>query len=144
MQFKRQGNKIQILAYTGYNKEKRRGMVDMIGSLDVRGFAPSVGLMDKLTDEQKEEVQAYIETERQKNAKQDHRIFASVAASTIRRIIEGIDAGESGDAAWAAEVWAAMDTLGKSLRKAGHPKPARPKKQKPATEAPGQTQLPAV
>ncbi|EQD77172.1 hypothetical protein B1A_03087, partial [mine drainage metagenome] len=34
MQFREQANKIQVLAYRGYNKEKRRAEVKMLGSFD--------------------------------------------------------------------------------------------------------------
>ena len=51
MQFKRQGRRVQVLAYRGYDKEKRRAIVKMMGSYDVYSYEPSDGLIDSLTDD---------------------------------------------------------------------------------------------
>ena len=52
MQFKHQGNRIQVLAYRGYDKEKRRAVVKMLGSLDDYNFQPSDGLIEGMTDDE--------------------------------------------------------------------------------------------
>jgi len=65
MQFKRQGKKIQVLAYRGYDKEKRRAIIKMLGSLDAYSFDAQVSLLNNLTDDEKIELQSYIENERQ-------------------------------------------------------------------------------
>ena len=61
MQFKEQKGRVQVLAYDGYDKEKRRAIVKMLGSFDRYTYSPSVGLLENLTDEQMMELQSEIE-----------------------------------------------------------------------------------
>ena len=65
MQFKEQKGRVQVLAYSGYDKEKRRAIVKMLGSFDRYNYSPSVGLLENLTDEQRMELQSEIEKRRQ-------------------------------------------------------------------------------
>ena len=76
MQFKRQGRRVQVLAYRGYDKEKRRAIVKMMGSIDAYSYEPSDGLIENLTDEEKKELQSYIETERQAAEKRSRQYSA--------------------------------------------------------------------
>ncbi|HHF8101274.1 TPA: hypothetical protein ACPT4U_005318 [Escherichia coli] len=126
MQFKRQGRRVQVLAYRGYDKEKRRAIVKMMGSIDVYSFEPSDGLIENLTDEEKTELQSYIETERQAAEKRTRQYFANSAASRIKEVADTIQGGDfEPSEAWAADTWAAIEALTKVMRKAGYPKPRK-------------------
>lgn len=65
MQFRQQKNKIQVLAYKKYNREKKRAEVELLGSFDVITFELSAGLLNKLTVEQLKELEAEITKRKQ-------------------------------------------------------------------------------
>ncbi len=128
MQFKKQGGRVQVLAYRGYDKEKRRAIVKMMGSYDVYSYKPSDGLIDSLTDDEKQELQSHIEKARQSANKETRQYNAKYVASRIAEASDTIRAGDfEPSEAWASEVWAALDALAKAMRKAGHPKPRKTK-----------------
>ncbi|RNE88343.1 hypothetical protein [Marichromatium sp. AB32] len=129
MQFKRQGKRIQVLAYRGYDREKRRSIVKMVGSFDRYSLSPSDELMEKLTAEEKEELEAFIEKERQAFDSLHRSLAARCIAETLQDAVAAIESEEfEATEAWAAEAWAAINTLSKTLRRAGYP---RPKKTRP-------------
>ncbi len=136
MQFKRQKGRIQILAYRGYDKVKRRSVVRMLGSIDAYTYEPSDGLLDKLSDEERAELQEYIEKQRQASQNQVRQYTAKSIAS---RINEAADAIRSGDFEpsdeWAADVWSAVEALTKAVRKSGYPPPKKPRKGKAPPKA---------
>lgn len=139
MQFRRKGNKIQVLAYRGYDRQKRRAVVKMLGSIDALSYEPTVGLIEKLTEKEKAELQEYMEKERQSEEKRIRQYVANIAASHIHTVADTIRAGDFvPDSKWAAEVWAAINELSKALRKAGYPKPKRRRK---AADRPMQGQV---
>ncbi len=152
MQFREQANKIQVLAYRGYNKEKRRAEVKMLGSFDRYSFKLSDGLMDSLTDDEKKELTAHIEQMRQ-SADESHRQY--VMSSVVSRLKEAdplLVAGMAFEvmhltADEAAAVWRSMKALGRMLETAGHPAPKRAygkkKKAAPAVD-PRQQALPVA
>jgi len=117
MQFKRQGRRVQVLAYRGYDKEKRRAIVKMMGSYDVYSYEPSDGLIDSLTDDEKKELQSHIETERQEAEKRSRQYSAT-------------------------DTWAAIEALTKAMRKAGYPKPRKAPQKAADAPMPGQAGLP--
>ena len=143
MQFKRQGRRVQVLAYRGYDKEKRRAIVKMMGSIDVYSYEPSDGLIENLTDEEKTELQSYIETERQSAEKRSRQYSAKSAASRIKEVADTIKAGDfEPSEAWAADTWAAIEALTKAMRKAGYPKPRKTPQKAADAPMPGQAGLP--
>ena len=143
MQFKRQGRRVQVLAYRGYDKEKRRAIVKMVGSIDVYSYEPSDGLTENLTDEEKTELQSYIETERQAAEKRTRQYFAESSASRISEVADTIKAGDfEPSEAWAADTWAAIEALTKAMRKAGYPKPRKAPQKAADAPMPGQAGLP--
>lgn len=126
MQFKRQGQRVQVLAYRGYDKEKRRAIVKMLGSYDAYSYEPTVGLIDSLTEEEKKELQSHIENERHKSEKMLRQYDLTHIASRIKNVADTVqEDGFEGSEAWAAETWEAIDTLTKALRKAGYSKPKK-------------------
>ena len=124
MQFKEQKGRVQVLAYDGYDKEKRRAIVKMLGSFDKYDYSLSVGLLEKLTVEQKEELQSEIDKRRQSNDKIMRQAAILYSDSRISDYADIVSSGgydippEKAD-----QIWEAMDLLAKSLRKAGFKKP---------------------
>jgi hypothetical protein len=142
MQFKRQGRRVQVLAYRGYDKEKRRAIVKMMGSIDVYSYEPSDGLIENLTDEEK---QNYSHTLKQNDRQQKaSRLYsAKSAASRIKEVADTIKAGDfEPSEAWAADTWAAIEALTKAMRKAGYPKPRKAPQKAADAPMPGQAGLP--
>ena len=84
MQFKKQGNRVQVLAYRGYDKVKRRAIVKMLGSYDVHSYEMTDGLLDNMTAEEKEELQSYIEKERQSDQKEIRQYNVKLIDSRIK------------------------------------------------------------
>ena len=143
MQFKRQGRRVQVLAYRGYDKEKRRAIVKMMGSIDAYSYEPSDGLIENLTGEEKTELQSYIETERQAAEKRSRVYYAKSAASRIVEVADTIKAGDfEPSEAWAADTWAAIEALTKAMRKAGYPKLRKAPQKAADAPMPGQAGLP--
>jgi hypothetical protein len=126
MQYKRQGRRVQVLAYRGYNREKRRAIVKMMGSYDVYTYELSDGLLENLTDEEKEELKSHIEKERHEAEKWKRLYLTISAASQIQKVADTIQGGDfQPSEAWAADTWAAISALTKVMRKAGYPKPRK-------------------
>ena len=145
MQFKRQGRRIQVLAYRGYDKEKRRAIIKMMGSIDAYSYELPDGLIEGMTDDEKKELQSYIEEQRQKAEKDSRQYSAKSVASRIKEVADTIRAGDfEPSEAWAADTWTAIEALTKAMKKSGYSKP-RQATQK-AAEAPiaGQVGLPLL
>ncbi len=124
MQFKEQKGKVQVLVYSGYDKEKRRAVVKMVGSFDRYDYSLSVGLLDRLTVEQKEELQSEIERRRQSHDKSMRQASILYSDSRIKEYADIVSSGEYDiPPEKADQIWEAMDLLAKSLRKAGFKKP---------------------
>jgi hypothetical protein len=124
MQFKEQKGRVQVLAYDGYDKEKRRAIVKMLGSFDKYDYSLSVGLLDKLTVEQKEELQSEIDKRRQSNDKLMRQAAILYSDSRISDYADIVSSEEYDiPPEKADQIWEAMDLLAKSLRKAGFKKP---------------------
>lgn len=144
MQFKPQGRRVQVLAYRGYDKDKRRAVVKMLGSYDGYSFEPSVGLIDNLTDEEKKELQSHFEKVRQSREKESRQWAAKLAADGFRKVAAALDSGDfEPSAEWVNETTAAFRVLAKSLRKARRSTmgPEAPKTA-PETPDPNQGTLP--
>lgn len=128
MQFKVQKNKIQVLVYTGYDKEKKRAIVRMVGSLDRFTFEPTSDFLNGLTVEQREEVQSYINESRQSDVNRTLQYRLEFLASQIKSVSGGLLDGQltlTSDNADA--LWEAIGLLSKTIRKTGHPRPTRKK-----------------
>lgn len=126
MQFKEQKGKVQVLVYSGYDKEKRRAVVKMVGSFDRYDYSLSVGLLDRLTVEQKEELQSEIERRRQSHDKSMRQASILYSDSRIKEYADIVSSGEYDiPAEKAAEIWEAMDLLARSLKKSGFKKPPK-------------------
>ena len=126
MQFKEQKGRVQVLAYDGYDKEKRRAIVKMLGSFDRYTYSPSVGLLENLTDEQRMELQSEIEKRRQSDSRKIQQDAISYSDSRIKLYADIVSSGEYDiPAEKAAQIWEAMELLARSLKKAGFKKPPK-------------------
>lgn len=123
MQFKKVGDRIQILAYVGYDKEKRRAKVQMIGSMSY--YAPFINeeLRSKLNDEQVAEVQVYIDERKEKESFENEKLHLEYMPSSLNRgarIIrdERFDISENK----ANAIFEALDEIKKALKERGFKK----------------------
>lgn len=137
MQFREAKGRIQVLAYAGYDKEKRRSVVQLLGSMDKYTLEPTDQLLERMTAKQKEELQEYIKKETQARDTDRLQSAARYVDSTIQRATDSLTQEVFvPDEAWAARVYAAIDELAKAMRKAGHPRPKKAKAKKTAPTAP--------
>lgn len=126
MQFKEQKGKVQVLVYSGYDKEKRRAIVKMVGSFDRYNYSLSVGLLESLTVEQKDELQSEIERRRQSHDKSMRQASILYSDSRIKEYADIVSSGEYDiPPEKADQLFAAMDLLARSLKKAGFKKPPK-------------------
>lgn len=133
MQFKKIRGRIQVLAYRGYDKEKRRSIIKLVGTMNAYTLEPSSGLLDALTEEEKKELQSYKEEVRQKEKKiyEDSNILhIESRIDNVSTLLENPEKYPLNQQ-WGDGVWQALERLQKALKKAGHPKPKKPTKPKP-------------
>ncbi len=126
MQFKKVGDRIQILAYVGYDKEKRRAKVQMVGSL--RAYSPFIDdeLRSKLNEEQLKEVQAYIDEKKEADLFESDKFALEYLPKSLNRGARLIrDERFCIDEKKANAIFEAMDDLKKALREQGFKKPAK-------------------
>lgn len=126
MQFKKVGKRIQVVAYAGYDREKKRAKVTMLGSMCQRNLKPKPELIAKLTPAQKEELQAYIDKHRQSREIAELEQMLAKAPNTLREIAECITS-EIGDVnqEWANQIYASIDNLTKVMRRNGMERPPK-------------------
>ena len=137
MQFKEQKGKVQVLVYSGYDKEKRRAIVKMVGSFDRYNYSLSVGLLESLTVEQKDELQSEIERRRQSHDKSMRQASILYSDSRIKEYADIVSSGEYDiPPEKADQLFAAMDLLARSLKKAGFKKPPKTHPESVSTDQP--------
>lgn len=130
MQFREQGRRIQVLAYRGYNKEKKRAEVKLLGSFDRYGFQLSDGLMDSLSPDEKTELLSHIETMRQSDNDSHLQYQLKSLDTHIMKICDSLSGGKFDSLVtdeYASKVYASIDSLTKLLRKKGFRRPAQQK-----------------
>jgi hypothetical protein len=126
MQFKEQKGRVQVLAYDGYDKEKRRAIVKMLGSFDRYDYSLSVGLLEKMTVEQKTELQSEIDRRRQSDKSESDSRSVGYVHIYMNDVADCITNGRyDSQTIKPEEIWAAMDRIAKSLKKAGFKKPSK-------------------
>lgn len=120
MQFKKVGKRIQVLVYRGYDKEKKRSIIKMLGSLDRYTYEPTDGLINSLTEDEKIELQSYIEKERQYGEKILIQYDIDNSVCHIKKITDALKSGDfEFSEEWADEMWTALNSLNQAMRKAG-------------------------
>jgi hypothetical protein len=137
MQFKPVGNRIQLVAYRGYDKEKRRAIVKVLGSMDAYTLDVPKDLLDVLSEDEKAEVVSYIADTKAKNQKRNNALSVKYVGSSLTRVadlvLDGVEDYEL-DEQWGIEVWAALEKMQKALKKAGYARPKREPKPKPVNQ----------
>lgn len=116
MYFKVAGKKIQVLAYRGYNREKKRADVRMIGSISGQIFTPTERHKDSITESEYKEIEAYIEAVQQKDREQSNVRSLRHLAKTLLEANEGLEVMEL-TTGQAREIWAGIEAIGKTLRR---------------------------
>lgn len=132
MQFKKVSNRIQVLAYRGYDKIKCRSIIKMVGSLDRHTFKPIDGLLKNITVEEKLELQSYIEREIQEVNKKILQEDINKSACNIKKVTDALKSGDfEFPEGWSDEMWTAIDALTHAMRRAGFKRPPRKLKKAP-------------
>ena len=135
MQFKKVGKRIQVLAYRGYDTEKRRAVVKMLGSFDAYTHETPAELLDNLSDEEKAELKDYISGLKQQSSERYEQILISHLGRDVVKVAGLIlDENSRQSEQWGNEMWAALEIMQKSLRKAGFKRPMRQPKPKPVKQ----------
>lgn len=84
MQFKVvNGNRIQLVAYRGHNKEKKRPIVKTLGAIYKDSLEPVGNLMELLDDDEKQELARYVERTRRDREIEGNRKLMDVLPDFI-------------------------------------------------------------
>ena len=120
MHFKPAGNKTQVLAYRGYDREKKRSIVRMIGSISGLKFTPTDRYQDSITDDEKQEIQEYIEyVHRNDVIESACGVFKDMPEILLVCLTVLRDKDTMVSKEWAEKVWKGIDEIGRELRKRG-------------------------
>lgn len=125
---------MQLLRYGGYDKEKRRSTVHVIGSFDyylTSMQAVPTDLLEKLTTAEREQLAAWLKEKADQHAARDAAISLRALPTTLEKCKVALAAGEpvvDPDA-----LFKAMRDLQQALAKAGY------KRGKPGTKAASST-----
>ncbi len=129
MQYKEIKNRVQVIRYVGYDRDKKRAITKMLGSIDKYSLVIPDELNNALSEDEKSELQAYIQTKRQEN--HDSSLQYNVKSlPAIMHLVSttGSNVLDTIDDELAGKYWEAIQTLSKALKSAGHPKPKKPRK----------------
>jgi len=122
MQFRPQGNRIQVLAYRSYDKAKKRAQVKLLGSFSKLDFSLSDGLIEALTDDEKTELQSRIASIRQSHEKTIRQASVRYISHSIKSVSDSLTDPECASLVTekvASELFESIDGLAKALRKLG-------------------------
>lgn len=133
MQFKEQGGKVQVLLYTGFDEARNAPIVRIVGSFDKYTYKPSPGLLDKLSIEQRDELDAECNRRRQAALALNRQHYINSLAANIRGACDSLDNNAALTPQQSDEIWDAMAELVRAMREAGYPRPTRDRR--PGAEA---------
>ena len=133
MQFKEQGGKVQVLLYTGFDEARNAPIVRIVGSFDKYTYKPSPGLLDKLSLEQRDELDAECNRRRHAALALNRQHYINSLAANIRGACDSLDNNAALTPQQSDEIWDAMADLVRAMREAGYPRPSRDRK--PGAEA---------
>jgi hypothetical protein len=128
VQFKEQGSKVQVLLYIGFDEAKNAPIVKSVGSFDKYTYKPSPGLIDKLTPEQRDELEAEWQRRRRIALGLNRQHYINSLAANIRGACDSLDNGAALTPQQSAEIWDAMAELVRAMREAGYARPTRNRK----------------
>lgn len=133
MQFKEQGGKVQVLLYTGFDEARNAPIVRIVGSFDKYTYKPSPGLLDKLSIEQRDELDAECMRRRQAALALNRQHYINNLAANILGACDSLDNNAALTPQQSDEIWDAMAELVRAMREAGYPRPSRDRR--PGAEA---------
>jgi len=133
VQFKEQGGKVQVLLYTGFDEARNAPIVRIVGSFDKYTYKPSPGLLDKLSIEQRDELDAECNRRRQAALALNRQHYINSLAANIRGACDSLDNNAALTPQQSDEIWDAMAELVRAMREAGYPRPSRDRR--PGAEA---------
>ena len=135
MQFRKVGKRIRVLAYRGYDKDKRQSVIKMLGSFDAYTHETPAELLDNLNDEEKAELKDYISGLKQQSSERYEQILISHLGRDVVKVAGLIlDENSTQSEQWGNEMWSALETMQKSLKKAGFKRPVKQPKSKPVNQ----------
>lgn len=139
MQFKENGRRIDILAYSGYDKEKKRSVVKRLGSIDRFTYKPiTEGLLECMTVEQKDELQSYIDNKLHEDKKRRLQSEVNYLSQSIKNAADGVNNDACITQDQVDAIFDAFDVLKKAMRKQGFTRTRKPKK---STESDNQASM---
>lgn len=120
MQFVIRGNTIRVMAYRGYDSERKRAKVELIGTLTIDELTPNDKLLVSLNDKEKLELAQYINNERNVRSKNLMREYVQSLAGNIDLATDAIrDETYQLSDVEASELYIAIEKLTKQMKKAG-------------------------
>lgn len=144
MQIRVQGQKIQCIrsVYDPEIKRSRQSVVATIGKYADK--IPSEGL-EALTDAEMAELRDWFDERAATGSAADARLRVRFAPTELLRLAEAVVSGQADEilsaADHAASIWESIAKLQAAMRKAGHPRPAKPAKPTQRKALPGQADL---
>lgn len=128
MQFQVKGSNIRVLAYRGYDNIKKRAIIKMLGSLEAYSFIPKDGLLENLTEEEKIELDQYVNSEKLKQKQRYDRMTTHYLPSRLAQVAEtALNKSYVPTEQEAQAIFAGIDQLNKALRKMGFSRPKTPR-----------------
>ena len=125
MQFKKVGDRVQVIKYDGYDKVKKRAITSILCSFSKDALIAPTEFMSELTIAQYNEIQSYIEKAWQSALLTNRLLAVKTAASRIDKIADCLSSDELPlDSNQAEEIWVALGKVQRALRKRGYKKPA--------------------
>lgn len=143
MQIRVQGQKIQCIrsVYDPEIKRSRQSVIATIGKYADK--IPSDGL-EALTETEMAELRAWFDERAATGSAADARLRVRFAPTELLRLAEAVAGGQADEilsADHAASIWESIAKVQAAMRKAGHPRPARPAKPAQRKALPGQADL---
>lgn len=139
MQIREQGKKLQFIRST-YQPELKRSTSQLVATCSKYASALPADEAAKLQPEELEQVKAYFEKKAADQAAWSVKYAVDGLPATLAQVVQYLGDGGELKPEKAGEIWAGLAVLQKALKKAGHPRPAKPKG--PPKPMPGQVGLP--
>jgi len=132
MQFRRKKDRLHLLAYRGYSKEKKRSIVKMVGTIDWQTLQVPPKVQEALNETEKAELQVYLDAERKQRRVEAIRQTAQNLPGRLKTLNNALAAYAEAlpaacDSNWAVQTWSALREMEDHLRRHGLRKPHRPK-----------------
>lgn len=127
MQFRKQGRRIQVLAYRGYSREKKRAVVKLLGSFDAYSLSVPDELTSSLSDDERSKLQSHIDSLRQTRTSSVQQFSLGNLPRHIKELSDSLTSGKLEchmNEQYASELHEAFASLTKALRKRGVKRPS--------------------